>query len=102
LVIDGFHRESAENKVDADIYVRLVLVLVLVVVETSRPIEDDDGDEDEPACRTVWNPERILAFSPRLARCREGLPGVKAGKWHNPERVAASATSSVDATPSGL
>ena len=39
-------------------------------------------------CRDQWfNPKGIASFSPRLARLREGLPWVIAGKPHNPEKV---------------
>jgi hypothetical protein len=45
--------------------------------------EGDTGAEQD----AIFNPERIVSFSPGLARFREGLPWVTAFKVHNPERV---------------
>jgi hypothetical protein len=84
-------------------FVLASLVLVLVL-ETRKP-EDDHEDEDDHeavACAHFLNPERIPAFSPRLARVREGLPGVIVKNDHNPERVASAGISKPATTLSGL
>jgi hypothetical protein len=54
-------------------------------------------------CRDPWfNPKGIASFSPRLARFREGLPWVIAGKPHNPERVVYQNSRRTGSTLSGL
>jgi len=66
-------------------------------------------EDDDPTCNFrnnrrafFLNPERIEAFSPRLARREEGLPGVIVKNGHNPERVAHPKFGKSDATLSGL